>query len=420
MKNTEKKEHKFLKLVNTPVKRVSAFALATVIGVGSVVTVMATTGKATILDNGVSYRVNLTTTNTEELLEKANIQVGSNDIVERDDTNGVVIKIRREMDATVEADGAEKTVSAHYGDKVSDVIAEAGVVLDDNDAVNVDINGELTNNTDLVVTRYHKVTVHDNGATQIVDVPEGTVANVLSAANITLGEEDTLSVAEAEPVTDGMEITVNRVTYATQTVTEDVPFETEVIETADLYKGETQVQTAGVNGTKTAVKECKFVNGQLVESTDVAVLSETAPVAEVQLVGTKTKPAAVTSVSTASASAQTGATISGNTIVDANGNVLNVARVITGECTAYTGGGITATGAPAAVGRVAVNPNVIPYGTKLYIASPDGSVVYGYAIASDTGGALMSGRVLVDLYYNTRRMCQLWPSSNERLYFGII
>lgn len=250
MKNTEKKEHKFLKLVNTPVKRVSAFALATVIGVGSVVTVMATTGKATILDNGVSYRVNLTTTNTEELLEKANIQVGSNDIVERDDTNGVVIKIRREMDATVEADGAEKTVSAHYGDKVSDVIAEAGVVLDDNDAVNVDINGELTNNTDLVVTRYHKVTVHDNGATQIVDVPEGTVANVLSAANITLGEEDTLSVAEAEPVTDGMEITVNRVTYATQTVTEDVPFETEVIETADLYKGETQVQTAGVNGIK--------------------------------------------------------------------------------------------------------------------------------------------------------------------------
>ena len=82
-----------------------------------------------------------------------------------------------------------------------------------------------------------------------------------------------MSVAESEPVIDGMEVTVNRVTYATQTVTEDIPFETKVIETADLYKGETQVQTAGVNGTKTAVKECKFVNGQLVESTDVVVLS---------------------------------------------------------------------------------------------------------------------------------------------------
>ncbi|MFR1214143.1 MAG: ubiquitin-like domain-containing protein [Acutalibacteraceae bacterium] len=162
-------------------------------GVGSVV-VMATTGKATILIT-VSYRVNLTTIK-QKILEKANIQVGSNDIVERDDTNGVVIKIRREMAATVEADGAEQTVSAHYGDKVSDVIAEAGVVLDDNDAINVDINGELTDNTDLVVTRYHKVTVYDNGTTQMIDVPEGTVANVLPAANITLGEEDTLSVAK--------------------------------------------------------------------------------------------------------------------------------------------------------------------------------------------------------------------------------
>ena len=34
-----------------------------------------------------------------------------------------------------------------------------------------------------------------------------------------------------------------------------------------------------------------------------------------------------------------------------------------------------------------------------------GSVVYGYAIASDTGGALMSGRLLVDLYYNTLGEC---------------
>ena len=57
--------------------------MATVIGVGSVVTVMATTGKATILDNGGTVLCESTTTNTEELLEKANIEVGSNDIIER-------------------------------------------------------------------------------------------------------------------------------------------------------------------------------------------------------------------------------------------------------------------------------------------------------------------------------------------------
>ena len=50
---------------------------------------------------------------------------------------------------------------------------------------------------------------------------------------------------------------------------------------------------------------------------------------------------------------------------------------------------------------MAVNPNEIPYNTKLYIASPDGSFVYGYAIASDTGTALMEGLIGVDLFYDT-------------------
>ncbi len=406
MKHAKKKEHKVLKLFNTPLKRIGIFALATVIGVGSVVTVMAATNKATILDNGVPYRVNLTTTDTDELLEKANITLGADDIVERDDTNGVVIQVRRAMETTVKADGAETAVNANYGDKVADVIAKAGVSLDDNDVVNTDKDSKLTEDTDIVVTRYHRITLVENGTSQTLEVPEGTVANALQTAGIALGKEDVLSIAENEPVADGMEITVQRVAYATQTVTETVPFETQVVETEELYQGETKIQTAGVNGTKTVVKECKFVNGQLAESTDVAVISETAPVAEVQLVGTKAKPAAAKpAASSANTSAPKKETISGNTIVDASGKVLNVARVLTGQCTAYTGGGITATGAPAAVGRVAVNPNVIPYGTKLYIASPDGSIVYGYAIASDTGGALMSGQVLVDLYYDTLGEC---------------
>ena len=50
---------------------------------------------------------------------------------------------------------------------------------------------------------------------------------------------------------------------------------------------------------------------------------------------------------------------------------------------------------------MAVNPALIPYGTKLYIASTDGRFVYGYAIATDTGTSLLNGSCLVDLYYDT-------------------
>ena len=52
-------------------------------------------------------------------------------------------------------------------------------------------------------------------------------------------------------------------------------------------------------------------------------------------------------------------------------------------------------------GTVAVNPNVIPYGSLMYITSADGRFVYGYAYAADTGTAMMTGNAFIDLYYET-------------------
>ena len=70
--------------------------------------------------------------------------------------------------------------------------------------------------------------------------------------------------------------------------------------------------------------------------------------------------------------------------------------------TAYTGGGVTALGLtpvrnPNGLSSVAVDPNVIPLGSKVYV---DG---YGYAIASDTGGVINGNKI--DLYMNTLEEC---------------
>ena len=50
---------------------------------------------------------------------------------------------------------------------------------------------------------------------------------------------------------------------------------------------------------------------------------------------------------------------------------------------------------------MAVDPNVIPYGSLLYITSTDGRFVYGYAVATYTGSAMVEGHALVDLFYDT-------------------
>lgn len=70
--------------------------------------------------------------------------------------------------------------------------------------------------------------------------------------------------------------------------------------------------------------------------------------------------------------------------------------------TAYTGGGFTALGPkpvynPNGLSTVSVDPKVIPLGSKVYVSG------YGYAIASDTGGAIKGNKI--DLYMNSEAQC---------------
>jgi len=56
---------------------------------------------------------------------------------------------------------------------------------------------------------------------------------------------------------------------------------------------------------------------------------------------------------------------------------------------------VTATGLPIGYGAAAVDPRVIPLGTKMYVEG------YGYAFACDTGGAIKGNRI--DLAYDSYR-----------------
>jgi 3D (Asp-Asp-Asp) domain-containing protein len=81
--------------------------------------------------------------------------------------------------------------------------------------------------------------------------------------------------------------------------------------------------------------------------------------------------------------------------------------------TAYTAGsaggdGMTAIGRPAGHGIVAVDPRVIPLGTRLYISG------YGYAVAGDTGGSIVGNRI--DLGFDSLREALLFGRRDVTVY----
>ncbi|WP_305146634.1 3D domain-containing protein [Anaerovorax odorimutans] len=78
---------------------------------------------------------------------------------------------------------------------------------------------------------------------------------------------------------------------------------------------------------------------------------------------------------------------------------------------AYSGGGRTAMGTKARVGAIAVDPKVIPLGTKVYV---DG---YGHARAEDTGGNI-KGKT-VDLYMNSSSKCYKWGVKYKTVYVDV-
>ena len=102
--------------------------------------------------------------------------------------------------------------------------------------------------------------------------------------------------------------------------------------------------------------------------------------------------------------------------LDESNRPVKYEKIITGKATAYCGGGITATGQKAMPGRIAVNPKQIPYGTKMYVVSSDGKWVYGYCVASDTGGFVKKRSAIADLYMHSYNDCMQFGRRNVDIY----
>ena len=288
------------------------------------------------------------------------------------------------------------------GGTVAGALKQAGVKLGENQISVPSASTEIKSDTDIVILNAKKVSLTADGKTQNVLLPYGKVGESIILAGIRLSQEDILSVDRNTKVDDISELSIKRVIYKNVSVTEAVPFESKKENSDEIDLGDSKLKTKGVDGEKLVTKRVKYIDG---EKDDEKVISEKItkkPVDEVTLVGTK------------------GAASAGGagTFTDENGVKVSYSYKLTGSGTAYTApaGALTASGHEVYEGGVAVNPALIPYGSKLYIETTDGSFSYGYATAIDTGGALMDGSAIVDLFYFSLDDCYSFGRRDVNVY----
>lgn len=245
----------------------------------------------------------------------------------------------------------------------------------------------------LTVQRAYEVSVVADGVTQTAWLNGGTVQDALDQLEITLGEEDYVEPSLHTTLEEGETVQVYRVTYTDSVVQTPIPFETEYRYTSLLHRrhlrNRTYVMQEGRAGMMETVYRERRVNGELESSEQIDEYITVQPVSQQVLAYGEGVPVS-------GLSAPEGYTVTDNV-------PSSYKYVITDAiCTAYSSkGGRGASRLGLYAGTVAVNPNRIPYGSLLYITAADGSFVYGWAIATDTGTALMEGIIDIDLYYET-------------------
>ncbi len=370
-----------------------------------------------IYDGSEITRVETTRSDAYEIVKQADITLNEKDKLDLSEfTAGEdsVITIYRAAAVTFVSITGETTELVTAG-TVADLLAELGVMVQAEQLVSVPEDTVLYDGLTVKITNAYHVSVTADGVSQTLLMGEGTVQDALEQAGITMDADDEVEPALDAALYDALSIAVYRVEYTERTVTETIAFPKETVRTSDLYKGQSKVTQQGVDGSKTVTYRDKIVDGSVASSEVVSetVLQEAVP--QITKVGTKQKPVSISSLK------NSGTPISELTapatlqIVD--GAPTKYSKIITGKAAAYTAssGSKTASGRTVKPGYIAVNPKQIPYGTEMWIVSTDG-IVYGYAIAADTGGFVKKGKFTVDLFMNTESECIQWGSRDVVIY----
>jgi len=304
-------------------------------------------------------------------------------------------------------DGVRVSTILTSKSSVEEIFESAGLELRPEDEYETEEVGLALN---VHVVRSVPVTVKYDGLEVEHYVLLKTVSQALDELGVILGDDDEVNLALDTVLRQGDTVEVFRVRYESREMREKVSWRDVEKPSPLISEGNTMVMNpgGGKDGEAIRVYRDKYVNGKQVETILESEKYTTFPHNVVTLVGDPAVPA----------SPIDGSEFCDIKIVDNKPESYEWVME-RGVCTAYSfkPGTFGASGMYLFQGFVAVDASVIPYGSLLYITSPNGKFVYGWAIAADTGTAMMEGYVDIDCFFETYRESALFGKKYLNVYY---
>jgi len=294
----------------------------------------------------------------------------------RGDVQGIILSIQRAVPLTIVEDGRAVSMQSS-GMTVGDALTHAGISLGPADELYPPVEAPITSGMQVQVRHAKAINLRLGESTTVIYSQKESLEEALAEAGFHFGADDRVEPALGVSVTNGMYARLVRVTGQSY-------FEREPVKHKTVFKPDNTLEG-------TATRRIEGKDGFL--ATEFKIVIEDGVEKERTLVGQKFDPEPVETVIYYSASAIN------STGSSANLQVAQTKRVYATWYNAASSGrpaddphyGITASGVPVTKGIVAVDRNVIPLGTRLYIPG------YGFAVAGDTGGGVTGD--MIDLGY---------------------
>lgn len=290
---------------------------------------------------------------------------------------------------TLVVDGVSMSVSTESA-SVASVLKEAGVSVVGDDLVSPAPSADLADGAVVVVRHVIPVTLDLGGQPVHLDVLGRTVADALVMAGLDPTGGITTDPSADTLLVPGMTIRAADVFVRVQEEEVAVPFDTVVQGDPGLPLDRRVVVTKGVAGSTVRVWQVLVTAGVEGPRTLKAVTVITPAAAEVVRIGTKHAFRQVMSGTPSSRRKAVPARTGPTPKVDGSAMVLESTAYTPYECgkdADWVAAKRRQYDIPVGWGIVAVDPRVIPLGSRLFVAG------YGYAVAADTGGAI-KGRII--------------------------